>query len=75
MDPLTMFKDGARHTDMRTTMKYVHAADSRLEKMVNRAEVVPIVRQLSDVKNKICNISKLYRKGFFRIPPSPPYYF
>ena len=42
---------GARHTDMRTTMKYVHAADSRLVKMFNRAEAVSIVRQVSDSEN------------------------
>lgn len=34
----------ARHTDMRTTMKYIHAVDGRLKKMVNRGEVVPIVK-------------------------------
>lgn len=32
----------ARHTDMRTIMKYVYAVDGRLKKMVNRGEFVSI---------------------------------
>ncbi|MFI5304337.1 MAG: tyrosine-type recombinase/integrase [Nitrospiria bacterium] len=38
-------QQSARHTDMRTTMKYVHAVDDRLNRMVNRGEVVKFGRR------------------------------
>jgi integrase len=44
----------SRHTDIRTTMKYVHAADKQMTKMANRrAEIIPIVRELLGKENNI----------------------